>query len=208
MFQTAFSSSLLMDRWLNIAERKLGPWIGLIWFCGFGRLIICFFERNCVRFTGIAIRGLTIRQYVWRGCSVSSESGACISVNLSVKLSADLLVGCMLSVKESIRYEGSVSTYAAASVGSAASVRSFMRLGSGVSVLSVDHSVSVLGATRLGSACSLRSFICRRSSICAQSDARISGSSILIGGFTRFGSSLSVAEWSLFGSGTAGFSAP
>jgi hypothetical protein len=188
----------------------LGPWIGLIWFCGFGRLIICFFERNCVRFTDIAIRGLTIRQYVWRGCSVSSESGACFSVNLSVKLSADLLVGCMLSVKESIRYEGSVSTYATASVGSAASVRSFMRLGLGVSVLSgslVGHSVSVRGATRLGSACSLRSFICHRSSICAQSDARISGSSILIGGFTRFGSSLSVVEWSLFGSGTAGFSA-
>ncbi len=50
--------------------------------------------------------------------------------NLSVKLSANLLVGCMLSVKESVRSEGSVSTYAVASVGSAVSVR-LMRLGSG-----------------------------------------------------------------------------
>ena len=76
----------------------------------------------------------------------------------------------MLSVKESVRSEGSVSTYAAASVGSAASVRSFMRLGSGVSVLScsrVGASVSVLGATpRLEIASS--SFLERMSTVFVQ----------------------------------------
>lgn len=97
----------------------------------------------------------------------------------------------VLSVKESIRAKSFVSTYAAASVGGAASVRSFVRLGSCVSVLSgsrVGASVSVLRATRLGSAWSLRSF------------------STSIGVFTRFGGSLSVTGWFQFGSGTSGFS--
>ena len=87
-----------------------------------------FFERNCVRFTGIvsgvllsrgslsAIGGgvvgsalsvaqqltsdnsASIRQYVRLGCSVSLESGACISGNLSVELSANL--SSMFSVKK------------------------------------------------------------------------------------------------------------
>jgi hypothetical protein len=90
-----------------------------------------FFERNCVRFTGIvsgvllsrgslsAIGGgvvgsalsvaqqltsdnsASIRQYVRLGCSVSLESGACISGNLSVELSANL--GSMFLVKELVR---------------------------------------------------------------------------------------------------------
>ena len=72
--------------------------------------------------------------------------------------------------------------YAAASVGSAASVRSFMRLGSGVRVLSgsrVGVSVSVLGGTRLRSACSVRS------------------SSTSIGVFTRFGTRLDGSSFDL-----------
>ncbi len=99
----------------------------------------------------ISLSWVLLSGSTWHGCSVSSESGACISGNMSVKLSWNLVVGCMLSVKESVRFEGSVSTYAAASVGSAASVR-LMRLDSGVSVLSgsrVGTSVSVLGTTRL-----------------------------------------------------------
>jgi len=113
-----------------------------------------------------------------------------------------------------VRLAASLSVLDYSAVGSAMSLRSFLRLGASISVLDCSHlgasfslrgfarlgsSLSVLDMFAVGSAMSLRSFS-RLGSALSVLDYGHLGSSLALRAFARFGSSLSVLDYTCVGS--------